>query len=282
MKTTLKKQVFEIIDPSHSFDKISHAFNTGMLIFIFLNVISVVLETEENLYLQFKDIFYYFEVFSIAVFTIEYILRLWSCTEDNRFKSPVLGRIKFAIQPIVIIDLLAFLPFYFPVIGADLRFVRAVRLFRLFRLFKLGRYSKSLARLAAVIKAKKEELLITLFSGFIVLIIASSLMYYIEREYQPEAFSSIPAAMWWAVATLTTVGYGDVYPITVLGKIIGSFIAVLGVGLFALPAGIIASGFITEIQKKSENAFTCPHCGKDFSKPKEEKTIQNNPHVADA
>ena len=98
-------------------------------------------------------------------------------------------------------------------------------------------------------------------------------MYYIEREYQPEAFSSIPAAMWWAVATLTTVGYGDVYPITFLGKIIGSFIAVLGVGLFALPAGIIASGFITEIQKKSENANICPHCGKDISKPKEEKKV---------
>ncbi len=274
MEQTIKHQVFKLIDSSHTEDKASRVFNAGMLILIFLNVMLVVLETEESLNLQFKDIFYYFEVFSIAIFTIEYILRLWSCTEDSRFRFPFLGRLKYAIQPIVIIDLIAFLPFYFPMVGADLRFVRAVRLIRLFRLLKIGRYSKSLSSLGRVIKAKKEELIITLFSGFILLILAASIMYYIEREYQPEVFSSIPSAMWWAVATLTTVGYGDIYPKTVLGKIIGSFIAVVGVGLFALPAGIIASGFISQLQKKPEKALICPHCGKEINILKEDEPIQ--------
>ncbi len=130
----------------------------------------------------------------------------------------------------MIIDLLSFLPFYVPMGGMDLRFIRAIRLFRLFRLFKMGRYSQSPTKLVNVIKSKKEELLITVFSSVVLLIIASSLMYFIEREAQPDLFGSIPKAMWWGAVTLTTVGYGDVYPVTLLGRIIGAFIAVLGIG----------------------------------------------------
>ena len=177
----------------------------------------------------------------------------------------MLGRIRFALQPLQIIDLLAILPFYLPFIGIDLRFLRAVQLFRLFRLLKMGRYSQSLTTLTNVIKSKKEELSITLFAGFILLIIASSLIYLVENEAQPEAFHSIPNSMWWGVVTLTTVGYGDVYPKTALGKIIGACIALLGIGLFALPAGIIASGFASEIQKKETEIKVCPHCGKKIS-----------------
>ena len=165
----------------------------------------------------------------------------------------------------MLIDLLSFLPFYLPLVGMDLRIIRAVRLFRLFRLFKMGRYSQSLTKLANVIKSKKEELVITLFSGGVLLIIASSLMYFIEREAQPVVFGSIPNAMWWGAVTLTTVGYGDVYPVTLLGKFVGAFIAVLGIGLFALPAGIIASGFASELQKQKQKKIICPHFGKDIS-----------------
>jgi voltage-gated potassium channel len=165
----------------------------------------------------------------------------------------------------MLIDLLSILPFYLPLHGLDLRIIRAVRLFRLFRLFKVGRYPQSLNRLANVIKSKKEELVITLFSAIVLLIIASSLMYFIEKEAQPDVFGSIPDAMWWGAVTLTTVGYGDVYPVTLLGKFISASIAVLGIGLFALPAGIIASGFASELQKEKHEKIICPHCGKNIN-----------------
>jgi len=143
----------------------------------------------------------------------------------------------------------------------DLRFIRAIRLIRLFRLFKLGRYSVAIKLFGRVLKGKREELFITAFAIFILLTISSSLLYYVEHKAQPEVFSSIPAAMWWGVATLTTVGYGDIYPITSLGKFLGAIISLLGIGLFAMPAGILSAGFIEEIRKKKETAKTCPHCG---------------------
>ena len=129
----------------------------------------------------------------------------------------------------------------------------------------MGRYTKSLSIIQNVLKSKKEELGITLFSGAMLLIVASSLLYFIEHDAQPDTFGSIPNAMWWGVVTLTTVGYGDVYPITALGKIVGAFISILGIGLFALPAGIISSGFASELQTKPQEIQVCPHCGKEIA-----------------
>lgn len=195
----------------------------------------------------------YFEVFSVIVFTIEYILRICSCNIDNKYQHPIVGRVVFALKPLVIVDLLAILPFYLPmIIPLDLRIVRSLRLFRLFRIFKIGRYSRSLSILRYVIDDKKEELFLVLFVVFIMLIIFSSLMFYLEKDAQPDTFSSIPNAMWWGIITLTTVGYGDIYPVTTLGKIIGAIIAFLGIGMFALPAGILGSGLMEAINKKDQ------------------------------
>jgi len=167
----------------------------------------------------------------------------------------------------VLIDLLAILPFYLPmIIPLDLRFIRAIRLLRLFRIFKIGRYSKSLNVLKDVIRNKKEELVLIIFVVLIMLVIFSSLMYFVERDVQPEAFASIPHAMWWAIITLTTVGYGDVYPITVLGKILGAMIAFLGIGMFALPAGILGSGLIEAIQKRDDGLISKDHENKKLDK----------------
>lgn len=254
--------VFFSVDPEN---RPSRFFNIGMLILISLNVIAVILATVNSIYLRHKVFFDAFEVFSVIVFTIEYVLRLWLCTSQRGFEPSVSGRIKFALQPLQLIDLIAILPFFLPVVGLDLRFVRAVRLFRLFRLFKIGRYSQSLRTISNVLKSKKEELWITVFTGFILLIFASSLMYIVENNAQPDKFKSIPDAMWWGAATLTTVGYGDIYPVTILGKILGSIIAMLGIGLFALPAGIVASGFASEIQKNKREKKICPHCGKEIN-----------------
>jgi len=253
MNIKFKKRLYEILEIAAIGDRISKLFDIFIMTLITLNVIAVILATVERLNLQYQYYFRIFEIFSVTIFAIEYLLRLWTCTINKKFINSITGRIKYIFTPFAIIDLLAILPFYLPmIIPLDLRFIRAVRLFRLFRLFKIGRYSKAVVILKKLLKDKKEELLLVIFIAFILLIIFSSLMYFIEKEAQPEAFSSIPAAMWWGITTLTTVGYGDIYPITTLGKIVGALIAFLGIGLFALPAGILGSGLIEATRKKEK------------------------------
>jgi voltage-gated potassium channel len=244
---------------------------------IVLNVAAVVLETVDWLNASYGRLFHAFDVFSVAVFTVEYILRAWSCTENPKFRSPVSGRLRYLITPMAIIDLMAVLPFYLPFIVPELRFVRAIRLFRLFRILKMVRYSDALKTFAEVLNLKKEELGVTFFATLILLVVASSMVYEAENEVQPEAFANIPDAMWWGVVTLTTVGYGDIYPKTPLGKFIGSFVVISGIGLFALPAGIMASGFSEVLQRRKEKKrkkMICPHCHRyigDYVMMKEEE-----------
>jgi len=264
MGEKIKKRTYEILEVASPGDKPSRFFDIFIIILIFLNVVAIILGTIEKLSIQFSAFFRTFEIFSVIIFTIEYALRIWSCTKNPKYKKPVTGRIRFIFTPLLLIDLLAILPFYLPMfIPFDLRFLRAIRLIRLFRLFKMGRYSESMKLFGKVLRAKKEELFIAVFAVFILLIISSSLLYYVEHDAQPEAFSNIPSAMWWGVATLTTVGYGDVYPITPMGKLFGAIISLLGIGMFALPAGILSAGFIEEIRKRREGEKVCPHCGKN-------------------
>lgn len=232
-------------------------FDTAIMILILANVLAVILETVDPLYAAFGREFYLFELGSVVVFSVEYGGRLWTATEHPEYDHPIWGRLRFAASPFMVIDLLAILPFF---IGAivDLRILRALRLLRFLRLFKLARYSASLRAFSRVLAKKREDLVITTTVGGILLLVASSLMYFAERAAQPEAFSSIPAAVWWGVITLTTVGYGDVYPVTPLGRVLGTTVAVVGIGLFALPASILASGFIEEA---GSGPRTCPHCG---------------------
>jgi len=260
---SFKHRLYEELFPGRD-NSVNRAYNIGMLTLIVLNVIAVILETEPGLFQRYKIQFEVFDTFSVFVFALEYVIRLWVCTEEPKYRSPVRGRIRYALEPLTIIDLFSFLPFFLPFVSVDLRFIRSVRLIRLFRVFKMGRYSESLNTLVRVIKSKKEELLVTMYAGFILLVIASSFMYLVEHEAQPEVFSSIPDAMWWGAVTLTTVGYGDVYPKTLLGKMLGACIAMLGIGLFALPAGIIASGFAAELQNKARKIMKCPHCGREI------------------
>ncbi|HNY34953.1 MAG TPA: ion transporter [Methanothrix soehngenii] len=274
MNTSLKKRIFGILEPG---DEDSKYFDPFIMALISLNVLAVVLETVDWLNAGYGWLFRAFDMFSVAIFTVEYILRAWSCTENPRFKAPFSGRLRYLITPMAIIDLLAILPFYLPFVIPDLRFIRALRLFRLFRILKLARYSDALKTFAEVLNLKKEELGVTLFATLIMLTVASSMVYEAENEVQPEAFANIPDAMWWGVVTLTTVGYGDIYPKTPLGKFIGSFVVIAGVGLFALPAGILASGFNEVLQRRKEKKrkrMICPHCHRyigDYVKMKEEE-----------
>jgi len=266
----IKQWVYKVVEVADPDNKLSRYFDLFIIILIFLNALAVILETVHGIATVLGTYFQAFEVFSVTVFTVEYIARLWTCNLNEKYASGFTGRLRYAATPMALIDLLAILPFYLPLfVTLDLRFLRMLRLFRILRILKLARYFETLRKMGRVITAKKEELTITISVVLVLLVFAASLMFYIENPAQPENFSSIPAAMWWAVATLTTVGYGDVYPVTPLGKALGSFIAMLGVGMVALPAGIIGSGFMEEIQKEKEQKI-CPHCGKPLDGNTEE------------
>ena len=246
-------------------------FNSVFLNFIYslilLNVISIILESYAEIRNEYGDFFYYFEFFSVIVFSIEYLLRLWTANLEYKQGSKFSKRIRFVTSKYGIIDLLAILPFYLPLlIPFDLRALRMLRLFRLLRVFKLGRLSKSMRVIGNVLKDTKADLSITFLVAFILLILSSTLMFSIENEAQPDKFENIGQSMWWAVATLTTVGYGDIYPITGLGKIISSVIALIGIGFVALPTGIISSAFIEKIKNGDDKGKTCecPKCGHKY------------------
>jgi len=258
----IKKRLYEILEVAKQGDRASRAFDIFIMSLIFLNVVAFVIETVPAARESAGQMFWWFEVVSVLIFTVEYLLRVWTCVVDERFAPRLRGRLRFMATPLAVIDLLAILPFYLPFTGIDLRFIRAVRLFRIFRLLKLGRYIKSLKLIWTVICDKKRELVMTAAVAALLLLVASSLMYYVEGQQQPDKFTSIPATMWWAVATLTTVGYGDIYPVTPLGRLLGGIIAIIGIGMFALPTAILGSGFVEELQKRKSPVKTCPHCGK--------------------
>lgn len=261
-----RRKTYELFSPSKG-GKVGFYIDAGIMILIVASVVAVILETVDYFSANFGGFFYGFEVVATAIFTIEYVGRLWAAVEDGEYQSPVFGRLKFARQPLVIIDLVAILPFYlsFVGIGVDLRFLRALRLVRLLRLLKLARYSESLQAFGHVIRSKKEELAVAFGSNAMLLVLASSTMYYVEHGAQPDAFSSIPATMWWGIATLTTVGYGDVAPVTPTGRALGGLIALIGIGLFALPAAVLASGFMDVIEDNDNSEYShCPHCGESL------------------
>ncbi len=259
----LKCFIFKMLEVTHHDDLLGKAFDNFMIVLISLNVIAFAFETVYSISIPYKSYFNNFETFSVIIFTIEYCLRLWTCTLEQQYRHPLWGRVKFIFKPLSAIDLLSILPYYLFIFFPNLVFIPELHLLRLARLLKIGRYSESMRTLGNVVAAKRHDLLSATFTVFILLMFSASLVYFAEQASQPELFSSIPASMWWSVVTLTSVGYGDVYPVTPMGKLLGGVIAVLGLGLVALPTGILASGFAEEVQRKRTNP-TCPHCGKQL------------------
>ena len=262
-KHQLRRIIFKTLEVTHHDDWPGKLFDNFMIGLISLNVVAFAFETVNSVSIPYKSYFNNFETVSAVIFTVEYGLRLWTCTLERGFRHFLWGRIKFVVMPLSIIDLLSILPFYLFVFFPNLVFIREIHLLRLARLLKIGRYSESMRTLAKVIATKRQDLLSAIFTVFTLLMISSSLVYFFEHASQPELFPNIPASMWWAVVTLTSVGYGDVYPITPIGKLLGGVIAVLGLGLVALPTGILASGFAEQVQQNREQPV-CPHCGKQL------------------
>lgn len=258
----IRRRLWEILEIAKHGDRLSRAFDLLITALIFLSIIAVIVESVPEIGRKYAGWFFWFELFSVGIFTLEYLGRAWACVQDVNYASPITGRLRYLRKPLAVIDLLAILPFYLPLLGVDFRFLRVLRLMRLLRIFKLGRYYRAVQLIGDVLRSKKEELVLSSCVMGVLLLAASCLIYFLENGAQPESFPSIPAAMWWAIVTLTTVGYGDIYPVTMLGRFFGSIIALLGVGMVALPTGILGAGFVEVIQKRKKPASTCPHCGK--------------------
>jgi len=252
---TIRYQVNKFLDGEG--DKPQHkAFNLFIILLIICNVTAVVLESHQPYRQQFGAQFLLFEIFSVVVFTIEYLGRIWSCIELEKYKSQgsVIGRIKYFFSTLAIIDLLAILPFYLSFFFAiDMRYLRMLRMLRL---LKLSHYFKGLDIFLTVISKEIVTIATVILTVFIVVILSASLMYTLEHKAQPEAFQDIPHAIWWAVVTMTTVGYGDVTPVTFAGRLLAGFIMLLGVGVVALPAGMLAARFGEEIQMRKDRMRT--------------------------
>ena len=248
-----RQRVYEIIEKPKDDDRASAVFDWFLMILICLNVAAVISGSIDELQARYNRFYTYFDYFSIAIFTIEYLLRLW--TAPYKFPSPqkphVFPYLCYIFSFMGLIDLCAILPFYLPfIVNIDLRILRVVRLFRLLRVLKLTRYNNSLRLIIKVLKEERDKLYITIFFMIVMILLAASIMYFAENTAQPDKFPNIPATLWWAVATLTTVGYGDVYPVTVLGKLLGSLISIMGIGLIAMPSGIISMGLIKEAENE--------------------------------
>jgi voltage-gated potassium channel len=256
-----KQVVRDLLDPPESPSATARCAQSALLLLIIANVLMVILETVESIRHEWAKTFFIFEAISVAIFTVEYILRIWSAPADARYPPGLKGRLRFALRPMLLIDLLAILPFYLSMHALDLRVLRVLRLMRVARIAKLGRYNAAVSMLRRVLYSEREGLLATLSFLLLLVLIASTLMYFVEHETQPAAFSSIPASMWWGIMTITTVGYGDIYPVTAVGKILAAIIAVAGIGGFAMPTAILGAGFLKEF--RNEKHIRCPHCGND-------------------
>jgi voltage-gated potassium channel len=280
-----KHKVHILLHPELGESKADKFVNIFIISLIVLNILAVMVETIKPIHDKYETFFEYFDQVSVGIFAVEYILRVWSCTHDPRYKGSIKGRLKYMLTFGALIDLIAFLPSFlhyaFHVFGRlDLRMLRILRLMRFFRLFRLTAYTKSAQMIFNVFKSRLNELVLSFVMVLFLIIIASCLLYFAEHSAQPDSFSSIPATLWWAVVTLTTTGYGDMAPHTIVGKVLAGIIMLTGVALFALPAGIITAGFLEEIKFiRKYKGHSCPHCGKplDQQHHHDETDADNNP-----
>ena len=254
----IKRVVFEVIQPSAEATGrrriVSGIFDSTIMILIVFSILSVFICTFKIPDWLF-GILVHIEVVSLIVFTVEYALRIWTANLLYPGLDPVRARIRYVTSPMAIIDLISILPFILPVLHSyNLVGVRVFRLVRLLRVFKLNRYSDALAAIGEVFRKKSQQMVAAIFFVFMILILASLLIYYAEHDAQPDQFENAFSGLWWAVATLTTVGYGDIYPITPLGRFLGAVIALLGIGMVAVPTSILSAGFMELLEKQTDDA----------------------------
>lgn len=250
MTVSMRQRVFETLEAGRTETRLGKFADYGLMALITLNVIAVMLETIPEVHQAHGRSFVIFEIFSVAIFTIEYGLRVWSAPEHpgERYKSPIRGRIRYMLTPMALIDLAVILPAYLVVFfGVDLRILRIVRLLRIAR---LTRYSSAMTLLFQVLRDESRNIGAALFVLIVMMVLAASAVFVAENRVQPDVFGTIPQALWWAVITMTTIGYGDVIPVTTMGRLFGGIIGIFSVGMVALPAGILASGFNEALHRR--------------------------------
>ena len=248
---TVRSRTFELLNPATFGDQTSRLWDQFFSLLILLNVVAVTLESVEAIHEKYDQIFHYFELFSILIFTVEYSLRVWVAPlkYENRVAASYSARVKYIFSLNGIIDLLSIIPFYlqFMLPGLDLRILRTLRLLRI---LKLSTYNSALSDLIEAIREERRSFIAAGYIFVVMFIIASSLIYFAEHQKHPTHFNSIPDSMYWALITLTTVGYGDVTPVTALGKLISVISAMGGVIVVALLTGIIASSFSLQMERR--------------------------------
>ena len=245
----LRRKTYEILQPDNGTSVLSRAFDWLITSLILVSVVIVFLSTFD-LPPRFLRLLMIFESAASIVFTVEYLLRIATADFLHPQNGMIASRVKYIVSPMAIIDLVAILPFWLPMLfPGTMLGIRAFRLFRLLRIFKLNRYFDAMKSLGEVIASKKRDLLGSLFFVAILMLIASLLMYSAEHDTQPKVFCNAFSGLWWAVATLTTVGYGDIYPVTALGRFLGSIIAFAGIAAVAIPTGVISSGLMERMQR---------------------------------
>lgn len=268
----LKIRVYNLIRDDDENGLAANILDGFIISLVVLNIISIMIDTSA-LPTFLREFFFITEMISVIVFTLEYVLRLWTCTYINPNEKPLKVRIRYMFSFMATVDLLSILPFYLPfLIPSTLVIFRSLRLMRILRLFKLNRYIDSLKIIALVFKRKKHQLVSCLFILAILILVSSVLIYDVERSAQPDKFEDVASGIWVIITTITTVGYGDVYPVTVPGRVLCAITLILGAASLAIPSGIISAGFVeisneTNKSNKGKNACDkkiCPHCGKQI------------------
>lgn len=280
-----RRGIYRFMEPSATgATKPERAFDIFIISMIGASVVAMGLRTVQSLPESFTAFLGNFQIFATMIFTIEYVLRLYSCTTDTRYSHPVWGRLRFMVSPMAIVDLLAVGPFIvLAIVSPTTDLAGATLVLRLLRLLKLFRYSHALTVFGRVLNNKANQLVAALVAIGVLLVFSSTLVYFAEHSAQPEVFSSMPETMWWGIITLTTVGYGNMVPVTPVGQVFGGLTALLGIGIVALPSGILASGFIQEFSKDQHSngrgdSYTesdqqrCPHCGNLLEQQPKEPT----------
>ena len=247
---TLRQKVDALMNDTPTSGRLHHQLDLIFIIFIITSVAAVFLETIPAVHDPLKVEFYWFDTIAIAVFTIEYLLRLYAAPEREPHHSALSGRFSFVKKPSSLIDLVAILPYYLQFLFAvDLRFIRVLRVLRA---LKLTRYNTALSTFAMVLKREKRAFSAAMFITVLITILSGAIVYEFEHAAQPEKFDTMPRAMYWAVITLASVGYGDISPVTPIGQAFTMVLAILGIGIVALPAGILGSAFSDQLHQQRE------------------------------